>query len=76
AASRDYLGPFSVDGNGAALFVRLRVAGAPLDYVVVDKGTGDLWRQSYEAGQPIGPPPMQPISYGTAPIGDSQRAVP
>lgn len=76
AASRDYLGPFPVDGGGAALFVRLRIAGAPLDYVVVDKQTGDLWRQSYEAGQPIGPPPMAPLSYGTAPIGDSQRAFP
>jgi len=76
AASRDYLGPFSVDGSGAALFLRLRVVGANLDYVVVDKGTGDLWMQSYQAGQPIGPPPMQPLSYGTAPIGDSQRAVP
>ncbi len=76
AASRDYLGPFSVESGGAALFVRLRIAGAPLDYVVVDKGTGDLWRQSYEAGQPIGPAPMAPISYGAAPIGDSQRAIP
>jgi hypothetical protein len=76
AASRDYLGPFSVDGGGAALFVRFRIAGAPLDYLVVDKTLGDMWRQSYERGDPIGPPPGQPISYGTAPIGDSQRAVP
>ena len=76
SASREYLGPFAVDSGGAALYVKLHVAGAPLDFVVVDKQTGDLWLKPYEAGQPIGPPPAAPLSYGLAPIGDSTRVVP
>jgi hypothetical protein len=76
AASRDYLGPFSVDGSGAALFVRFRNAGAPLEFSVVDKAIGDLWMQPYERGGIIGPPPGQPLAFGVVPLGDTQRAVP
>jgi hypothetical protein len=74
AASRDYLGPFEVAQNGAALYVKLRVAGAPVDYFIVDRGLGDAWRQPYQAAFPIGPPPGQPIAYGQAQSGDVTRA--
>jgi hypothetical protein len=75
SASRDYLGPFAVDSKGAALWVHLRVAGAPVDYVVVDKATGDQWLVPYEAGQLLAAAPAPPIAYGMAPIGDTQRVV-
>ena len=76
AASRDYLGPFAIDGNGAALYVKLRVQGAPVEFVVVDKQTGDVWQQSYDRGDPIGPAPGAPLAYGMAPVGDTSRGVP
>jgi hypothetical protein len=75
AASRDYLGPFSVDSKDSALWVHLRVAGAPLDYVVVDKATGDRWLAPYEAGQLLAAAPATPVAYGMAPVGDTQRVV-
>jgi hypothetical protein len=25
--------------------------------MIVDKGTGDLWRDAYQTGKPLGPPP-------------------
>jgi len=76
AASRDYLGPFAIEQSGAALSVVLSVAGAGTDYVVVDKATGDAWLQPYEAAQPIGPPPAQPIAFGDAPPGETRRTFP
>jgi hypothetical protein len=76
AASRDYLGPFEVAQANAALYMRLRVTGAPIDYVLVDRATGDAWRQPYQAAQPLGPPPGQPIAYGQASAGETTRAFP
>lgn len=76
ASSRDYLGPFTVERDDAALFLRFRVTGAPLEYAVVDKVTGDMWRQGYERAQPIGPPPAAPIAYGSLPMGDTNRTLP
>jgi hypothetical protein len=77
SASRDYLGPFEVAQSGAALYARLQVSGATVDYVLVDRRTGDAWRQPYEAAQPIGPPPATPISFGQAPAGiETSRTFP
>ena len=76
AASRDYLGPFEVAQGNAALYMRLRVTGTPIDYVLVDRAMGDAWRQPYQAAQPLGPPPGQPIAYGQAAVGDVTRAFP
>jgi len=76
AASRDYLGPFTIEQSGAALFVTLGVAGSGADYLIVDKAMGDAWLQSYEAAQPIGPPPGQPIAFGDAPVGETRRSFP
>ncbi|MFO0667740.1 MAG: hypothetical protein U0174_27555 [Polyangiaceae bacterium] len=55
--AREFLGPFEVPGNGQALFAKFQVQGNPILTAVVDKQTGDAWRQSYELAQPLGPPP-------------------
>lgn len=76
AASRDYIGPLPIDQSGAALYMHVQVSGTPVDYVVVERSVGDAWRQSYQAGQPIGPPPGPTIAYGQFQPGESTRAVP
>lgn len=76
ASSRDYLGPFEVAQKDASMTVRLRVAGAPADFFLVDKALGDAWRQPYEAARPIGPPPGPPLTYGQAPPGETVRSFP
>jgi hypothetical protein len=54
---RDYLGPFEVVDTDQALYLQMGVVGPPVDVIVVDKVTGDLWRESYQLGRPLGPPP-------------------
>lgn len=77
SASRDYLGPFEVTQTGASLFFHFAVSGTPVDYVVVDRRTGDAWLQPYLAAQPIGPPPSAPIAFGQAgPGAEGTRAFP
>ncbi|WP_394820886.1 hypothetical protein [Pendulispora albinea] len=75
-ASRDYLGPFEIAQNNAALYARLRVTGAPVDYFVVDRQTGDNWRHAYESARPMGPNPGPSIAYGQATQGEMARAFP
>lgn len=55
--AREFLGPFEVPGNGQALFAKFQVQGAPILTAVVDKQTGDAWRQAYELAQPLAAPP-------------------
>jgi hypothetical protein len=74
--SRDYLGPFEVGQTNAALYARLHVTGAPVDYVIVDRRTGDAWRQNYETGRALGAPPGPAIAYGRAEMGDMSRTFP
>lgn len=76
AASRDYLGPFEIAQKKAAMYLQLRVTGAPVDYVVVDRQTGDTWRQAYETARPMAPPPGQTLAYGRATQGESSRVLP
>jgi hypothetical protein len=54
---RDFLGPFEVAKPGQALFISTTVQGPAVNMVVVDKGTGDAWREGYQTGRPLGPPP-------------------
>ncbi|WP_394838491.1 hypothetical protein LVJ94_16445 [Pendulispora rubella] len=75
-ASRDYLGPFTIEQNNAALYARLRVAGAPADYILVDRQTGDAWRRDYEAARPMAPNAGPTIAYGQAAAGEMTRAFP
>lgn len=74
--AREYLGPFTVEDDGAALFLKANVQGAPLVYAVLVRSTGDTWRQSYEAAQPLGPPPGPPIAQGSLAIGESTTPTP
>lgn len=76
AASRDYVGPLEVKQGSAALTLRLRVAGSPAEFVLVDKVMGDIWRQPYEAARPMGPPPGAPLAFGQAPPGETVRNFP
>ncbi|MCC6558695.1 MAG: hypothetical protein IT372_37645 [Polyangiaceae bacterium] len=63
AGQRDYLGPFEVAEAGQGLYMRMSVDSAPVDVMIVDKGTGDLWREAYQTGKPLGPPPG-PVQAG------------
>lgn len=72
AAAREYLGPFEVPGSGRALFLKAKIAGAPLVYSVVDKASGDMWRRTYESGQAMLPPPSQPLYADTLAPGANE----
>ncbi len=74
-AERDFLGPFEVTGNGEALFFSTQVQGPQVSMVVVSKATGDAWRDMYQTGKALGPPPgpvlyTNPVMPGTV---DNQR---
>jgi hypothetical protein len=72
---RDYLGPFEVAKNGQAIFFSTTVQGPPVDLMVVSKATGDLWRDMYQTGKPLGPPPGPVLARVTVPPGpvDTRR---
>jgi hypothetical protein len=53
---RDYLGPFEITSQGQALYFTATATGAPVDVMVVNKVTGDMWRDLYQRGS-IGAPP-------------------
>jgi hypothetical protein len=57
ANQRDYLGPFEVAKAGQALYLTMSVQGPAVDVMVVDRRTGDAWREAYQLGRPLGPPP-------------------
>jgi hypothetical protein len=72
---RDFLGPFEITGAGEALFFSTQVQGPQVNMVVVSKATGDSWREAYQTGKPLGPPPgpvlyTNPVVPGTV---DTQR---
>jgi len=60
---RDFLGPFEVAKSGQAIFLSTTVQGAGVNVVVVEKATGDLWREQYQTGQPALGPPPGPVLY-------------
>ncbi|MBI4950517.1 MAG: hypothetical protein HY908_00645 [Myxococcales bacterium] len=68
---RDFIGPFEVAEPGQRLFVRYFLQGTPVDVALVDKATGDLWRDAYQTGRPLGPPPGQVL--GGAPLMPGQE---
>jgi hypothetical protein len=75
AVSRDYLGPFAVTQSSAALFMHVSANG-PVNYAIVTRDVGDAWRQPYQAAQPIGPAPAQPLNYGQLAAGDQTMKFP
>lgn len=74
--SHEFLGPFTVDRDGA-LYMRAHVDGfLPLAYSVVERSVGENWRRSYETAQPLGPPPGILLSTGTIATADIDVAFP
>ncbi len=64
---RDFLGPFEVPKGDQALYLSFQLqSAAPLGVYVVDKRTGDVWREGYQTGQPLGPAPG--TVYASGPI--------
>jgi hypothetical protein len=53
---RDYLGPFEVPEAGKSLFLSLSNQGPALDVMIVNRYTGDAWRDQYQRGMLAGPP--------------------
>jgi hypothetical protein len=73
----DLVGPLSVATGDQALFVRLAVAGPPLDVMLIPRGTGDLWRRGLQGGAPLGPPPQPAlISFALSPGGEQRQRLP
>lgn len=65
AQGREFLGPFTVERDDAALYFRAHTASArPLTYALVERSVGENWRRSYETAQPLGPPPGIVLSSG------------
>jgi len=56
ANQRDYLGPFEVS-SGQALYLTMSLQGQAADVMIVSKQVGDMWREGYQTGQPLGPAP-------------------
>lgn len=68
---RDYLGPFEVS-SGQTLYMTYSLQGPSVDAMIVDKRTGDAWRELYQTGLPLGTAPGAvlgggPINPGTMP---------
>lgn len=72
----DFLGPFEVADDDQALFLRFRVQGPPVEALIMHRGTGDLWREGLQLGQPLGPPPQPPINgFPINPTGEVRQRV-
>jgi hypothetical protein len=55
AEQRDFIGPLEIDDSGRALFLTMKLDGAPAaDILILPKDTGDAWLYSYigKAGTP------------------------
>jgi hypothetical protein len=57
ANQMDFLGPFEVVEAGQTLTLKYSLVGPAVDVLVVDKITGDAWRETYQTGRPLGAPP-------------------
>lgn len=57
AGQMDVLGPFEIADEDQRLQIRGTLGGNPVDFLVVNRMTGDFWRQSYQAGAPVSAPP-------------------
>jgi len=57
ANQRDFLGPFDVVESTQQLVLKLQLQGPAVDVMIVPKAVGDAWREGYQLGTPLGPPP-------------------
>jgi hypothetical protein len=71
ANQRDYLGPFEVVEGTQQLILKFFLQGPAVDVMVVPKAVGDAWRESYQLGRPLGPPPGPVV--GGAPLQPNQQ---
>ena len=72
----DFLGPFEVADDDQAIQVRGMVAGAnAVDFIIVPKNTGDIWRESYQGGV-VGPPPGASVNGSVVQPGPFVRRFP
>jgi hypothetical protein len=76
ARSREFLGPFTVPQNNAALYLHARTVGSPLSYAVVERSVGENWRRQYESAQPLGPPPGVLAAQGLVTPGEADMGFP
>ena len=64
---REYAGPFEVVGDDSALYITAQVEGAPaVDVLVVHRGTGDQWLQTYT--KQIAPTPLSGLPSLDEPV--------
>lgn len=76
AASREYLGPFTVEEDNVSLFFHATVTGpAPLTYNIAERSVGEAWRNTYTSAGPLGPPPGNLIQRGPL-TADTKLAFP
>jgi hypothetical protein len=54
---RDFLGPFEVVDTDQRLLMKMHNQGPRVEVMVVDKNVGDMWREAYQQGRQLGPPP-------------------
>ncbi|HVH40730.1 MAG TPA: hypothetical protein VM925_00250 [Labilithrix sp.] len=76
AQSREFLGPFEVAQDDAALYLRARTTGAPITYALVERSVGENWRRQYETAQPLGPPPGVLVGHGPIAPGEVNLGFP
>lgn len=76
ARAREYLGPFEIVSQGAALYLHLRVEGAPLRYAIAERSVGEYWRRQYESAQPLGPAPGVLAAEGLLALGEADLGFP
>lgn len=75
SASREFLGPLSVEDTNVSLFFRATTSGPPLTFAVVERSVGEPWRRAYEGAQPLAPAPGNPVAAGTL-AADARMAFP
>jgi hypothetical protein len=73
--SRDYLGPFEVSANGAAIYFRAKPTST-IAYAVLDRSVGEAWRRGYESAQPMTAPPGPVLAQGILPLNDTELRFP
>lgn len=75
SGQQDWLGPFEVVDTDQLIQLQGTLQGqtSGVDLIVVTKQVGDIWRESYQAGNGATNPPGMPIMTSTIPPGPFVR---